>query len=125
MSLLAGAELVAILAADSASGSELAGVIGGIYGAVSLLNGVSLMIFGIAALTAGQWRGWRRLILLVLGIYVIVPLTPAIFGPFVLARLTIAGWMLLFGFLGWALLRPEQPGTGSVNSRAGNQSSKA
>jgi hypothetical protein len=42
---------------------------------------------------------------LVTGVYVFVPLTPALLGPFVLARLAITGWMLLFAALGWVLLR--------------------
>jgi hypothetical protein len=66
--------------------------VGSIYGGVSVLNGAALIVFGVAAIQARRWTGWRRLLLLVLGIYVIVPLTPAIFGPLVLARLTIGLW---------------------------------
>lgn len=67
-------------------------------------------MFGVAALRARRWSGWRRWLLLVLGVYVIVPLTPAILGPFVIARLTIGLWMLLFAALGWALLNPGPTG---------------
>ncbi len=51
--------------------------------------------------------------LLALGIYLFAPMTPAIFGPFVVARLAIGGWVLLFAALGWAPLhsdpRPSRP----------------
>jgi len=110
MTLLAVQELVAISAADAAYPSDQTDVVEGIYGVLSMLNGVALVVFGIAVLRAGRWLGWRRWVLLGLGIYVFVPLTPAIFGPFVLARLVIGGWMLLFGVLGWALLRRAPAG---------------
>jgi hypothetical protein len=105
MGLLAVQELVAISAASASYPSTLADTVGGVYGGVSLLNGVVLILFGVAVLRAGRWTGWSRWLPLILGVYVIVPLTPAIFGPFVLARLTIGLWMLLFAALGWALRR--------------------
>lgn len=63
---------------------------------------------GIAVIRAGLWRGWRRVVPLVLGVYVFVPMTPALFGSYVLARLAIGGWMLGFAFLGWALIKTAQ-----------------
>lgn len=105
MVLLAVQELVAISAADAAYPSDQTDVVEGIYGALSMLNGVALIVFGLAAVRAGRWGG--RWLLLVAGIYVFVPLTPAVFGPFVVARLAIGGWMLLFAALGWTLLRRE------------------
>jgi hypothetical protein len=105
MGLLAVQELVAISAATASYPSTLADTVGGVYGGVSLLNGVVLILFGVSVLRAGRWTGWSRWLPLLLGVYVIVPLTPAIFGPFVLARLTIGLWMLLFAALGWALRR--------------------
>lgn len=71
--------------------------------------GLFLILAGIAVLRARVWPGWQRYLPLALGIYVFVPLTPGIFGPFVIARLVIAGWMALFAVLGWVLLRqPSQ-----------------
>lgn len=40
---------------------------------------------------------------LVIGIATCVELTPGMFGGFVIARLAIGNWMLLFGALGQAL----------------------
>jgi|GEM_PF-3425989 hypothetical protein len=43
-------------------------------------------------------------------------MTPALMGPFLLARLAITAWMLLFAALGLALMRPSAPfeaGTGA------------
>lgn len=110
MTLLAVQELVVISAADAAYPSAQTDVVEGIYGVLSMLNGVALIGLGVAVAVARRWHGWRRWTVLALGIYVFVPMTPAIFGPFVVARLAIGGWMLLFAALGWALLRPDPPG---------------
>lgn len=112
MTLLAVQELVAITAAGAPYPSEQTGIVESVYGILSLLNGAALIIFGLAVIRARRWTGWRRLTVIGLGIYIIVPLAPAIFGPFVLARLAIAGWMLLFALLGWALLRPARSTAG-------------
>jgi hypothetical protein len=48
-------------------------------------------------------------VVLALGIYVFLPLTPAIMGPFVAGRLAIGGWMLLFAVLGLGLTRVRRP----------------
>ena len=53
----------------------------------------------------GRWQGLRRFLPLALGVYIFVPLTPALFASFLFARLAIGGWMLGFAFLGWALIR--------------------
>jgi hypothetical protein len=104
--LLAIQELVVIGAGSAAYPSPEADTVGATYGVLSLLCGATLVVFGIAAIRARRWTGWRRAIILILGVYVFVPLTPAIMGPFVLARLTIGIWTLLFAALGWALLHP-------------------
>ena len=46
--------------------------------------------------------------MLVAGIFVLVPMMPALMGPFVLARLAITGWMLLFAALGYALWKADE-----------------
>ena len=108
MVLLACQELVAISAATAVYPSTTADTVGGVYGVISILNGLALILLGVAVLRARRWSGWARWLPLVLGVYVIVPLTPAIFGPFVLARLTIGVWVLLFAALGWALSRESR-----------------
>jgi hypothetical protein len=62
----------------------------------------------MAVIQSGRWQGWRRVLPLILGVYVFVPLTPALFASYVLARLAIGGWMLGFAFLGWALVKTAQ-----------------
>jgi len=107
MTLLGVHELVAISAADAAYPSPRTDVIETVYGALSMLNGAALVALGVGVATARLWSGWRRWVTLAAGVYVFVPMTPMIFGPFVMARLAIGGWMLLFAALGWALLRPD------------------
>ncbi|GAA1755069.1 hypothetical protein [Luedemannella helvata] len=109
MVLLAGQELVAISARDAAYPSPETDTIEGVYGVLSMFNGFALILLGIAVARARRWQGWPRFVVLALGIFVFVPLTPALFGPFVLARLTIGAWMLIFALLGVALLRPGRP----------------
>jgi hypothetical protein len=105
MGLLTVTELVAIGGADAAYPSPQTGTIGALYGIATMLTGVTLIMAGIAVIKTRRWQGWRRVIPLILGVYVFVPLTPALFASFVLARLAIGGWMLGFAFLGWALVK--------------------
>ena len=42
---------------------------------------------------------------LILGVYVFFPLSPAISGSFDAGRLAIGGWMLLYTALGYGLMR--------------------
>lgn len=103
--VLTGAELWAIAAADAALDSPALAPLNTAYGIASTLAGAGLVAAGIAALRTGRWTGWARYLTLALGIYVFVPMFPAMFGPFVAARLAITGWMLLFAALGWVLAR--------------------
>jgi hypothetical protein len=105
MALLAAVELLAIDAANAPYPSSRTDVLDSLYGVSTSLCGIGMVVAGVAVSRAGRWTGWQRWLLLVAGVYVFVPMTPAIFGPFVLARLAITGWMLLFAALGWAILR--------------------
>ncbi len=69
---------------------------------------MGLILAGIAVRRRGRWTGWRGLVVLVAGIFVFVPMTPALMGPFVFARLTITVWMLLFAALGYALWKADE-----------------
>ena len=108
MTLLAVQELVTISVRDDLVTSDAANAVNSSYGIVSILNGVALIVLGVAVLRARRWTGWARWLPLVLGIYVFVPLTPAIFGPFVVGRAAIGLWLALFGVLGVALARESQ-----------------
>lgn len=103
MALLALTELIAITARHSTYPGDGTGLLDALYGVSSLAVGVGLILAGIAVRRGGRWTGWRSLVVLVAGIFVFVPMTPALMGPFLLARLAIAGWMLLFAALGYAL----------------------
>lgn len=75
------------------------------YGALSLLSGVSLVMLGISAMRAHVLpRGWR-LLPLVIGVWVFVPMIPALTAGFVAGRIAIGIWLLLFAGLGWRMLR--------------------
>jgi hypothetical protein len=103
MLLLAVTEVVATTAAESPYSSSRTDVLDVLYGISSVAAGVGLVIAGIAALRARVWQGWERWLPLALGVWVFVPMTPAIMAGFLPARLSITGWMLLYAALGWAL----------------------
>lgn len=102
---LAAMEILAISARNSAYPTPKTDTLESGYGVASTLIGVFLLVAGIAVLRSESLDGWVRWIPLALGIYVFVPLTPAIFGSFVVGRLGIIGWMLLFAVFSWILLR--------------------
>ena len=103
MALLTLTELLAIAAADDPYPSSLTNVLDALYGVASLAIGVGLVIVGTAVRGVGAWTGWRAWLPLALGVWVFVPMTPAIMAGFLPARLAISAWMLLYAALGWAL----------------------
>ncbi len=118
MVLLTLTELVAIGAADDPYPSSLTNVLDGLYAVASLGVGVGLTVVGIAVLRTRQWTGWRRWVPLTLGVWVFVPMTPAIVAGYVPARLAIAAWMLGFAALGLALAT-RAPGRNPANAGRG------
>lgn len=107
MALLAVTELIAITARNSTYPGDGTGLLAALYGVSSLAVGVGLILAGIVVRRAGRWTGWRGQVVLVAGIFVFVPMTPALMGPFVLARLATTVWMLLFAALGYALWKAD------------------
>ncbi len=108
MALLAVTELIAIAARNSTYPGEWTGFLDALYGVSSVAVGVGLILAGIAVRRGGRWSGWRGAVVLVAGVFVFVPMMPALMGPFVLARLAITVWMLLFAALGYALWKADQ-----------------
>ena len=107
MALLAVTEVVAISAARATVDSGTAGLLGGLYGLSCTLLGVGLVAAGVAVWRAHRWTGWRRGVVLLAGVWVFVPMFPALaLTPTDGARLAIGAWMLLFALLGIALLTP-------------------
>jgi hypothetical protein len=97
---LIACEFFATTAAHALVGSPDANAVDNAYGIPMVLIGIGLVLAGIKpVLSSGRWMP------LVLGVYVFVPLFPAVFGPMVLGRLAIGVWMLLFAVLGVALIR--------------------
>lgn len=108
MVALAVMEAVAITVRDAAVDSSAAAVVGAGYGVVSIALGTTLVVAGIAVARAGAWQGWRRWVVLALGVWVFFPMIPALATMTDGARLAIAGWMLLFGALGIALMQDRR-----------------
>lgn len=104
MLLLAVTELIGISAADATYPSSRTDPLDALYATSSYLIAVGLVATGVGIVRAGHWSGWRRWVVLATGVYVFVPMTPALIGPFIVARVAIGVWMLLFAAIGWALL---------------------
>ncbi|MBD8871039.1 hypothetical protein [Nocardioides donggukensis] len=105
MALLAVTELIAISARNSTYPGDGTGLLDVLYGVSTVAVGVGLILAGLAVRRRASWTGWRGAVVLVAGIFVFVPMMPALMGPFVLARLAITVWMLLFAALGYSLWR--------------------
>ena len=105
-------EVAAITARHDANDTTLAGLLVVSYGLFSLFIGVGLILEGIAVLRARVWDGWRRWLPLALGIWVFVPLMPAMGLQGESAEAALAGWMLLFAALGWCLATLDRRQTG-------------
>lgn len=103
MLLLTLAELLAMRYADWADEVANAGLMGTAYGIASVVIGLGMLVAGIGVLRARVWTGWHRWTPLAIGIAVFAVITPGMFGGFVIARLAIGFWMLLFAALGWSL----------------------
>ena len=103
MALLTLTEVVAIAAANDPYPSGLTNVLDVLYGLASIAIGVGLVVVGAAVRRLGAWTAWRSWVPLALGVWVFVPMTPAIMAGFLPARLSITVWMLLYAALGWAL----------------------
>ena len=107
MAGLAVTEFVAIAAADAHVDSAIVATLGGLYGVTCTAMGVGLVVAGTSLWRAKVWEGWRRGVVLAMGVWVFVPMFPALaLTPTDGARLAIGGWMLLFAVLGVALLSP-------------------
>lgn len=107
MLLLAVTELFAIGARNAAYPSSETAPLDVLYGVSSFAIGIGWIMGGMAARRNGGWPGWPGGIMLAIGIYVFIPMTPAIAAGFLPARLSISMWMLLFAALGYAIMREE------------------
>jgi len=105
LGLLTITELYAVRAAESDYPGPHTATLDALYGISSIAAGVGLVLLGIAALRTGTAPGAGRWLPLALGVWVFVPMIPALMAGHVPARLSITGWMLLFAALGLVLAR--------------------
>jgi hypothetical protein len=98
-------EVVAAGAADNVGPTAFVGVLGGLYGVLTVLLAVASILFGVAILRARNWTGITRWTVLITGIYLLVPMVPAQLDPLFWGRLALALWSLLYVGLGIALRR--------------------
>ena len=104
MALLTLTELLAVAAAEDPYSTRLTDVLDVLYGVSTIAIGVGLILVGVAVRRQGAWQGWRSWLPLALGVWVFVPMSPAIMLGYLPARLSITGWMLMYAALGWALV---------------------
>jgi hypothetical protein len=112
--LLSVVEVIAFSAAHVAEDSSRGDLVNNSYAVPVLLTGTGLVVAGLALVRRrAEWSGSPLLpwLVLALGVYVFVPLSPAISASFVAGRLGIGGWMLLFAVFGAALARHDDTGS--------------
>ncbi len=103
MSTLTLCEVGAMTLATSPYPSPRTDLLDMAFGVASILIGVGLVLAGIAVARARKWGGWQRFIALICGVAVFVIVIPGVFGSFLVGRLVLVVWMLMFAALGWAL----------------------
>jgi hypothetical protein len=101
--MLTAAELNTMRYADWTADAANEGLMGATYGISCTVMGIGAILAGAGVLRAKIWSGWRAWTPMVIGVAQFVMLTPGMFGGFVIARLVIGAWMLMFAALGWSL----------------------
>jgi hypothetical protein len=101
--MLTGSELLTMRYVDWNFDEANAGLMGAAYGVSCTLMGIGAILAGAGVLRTKVWSGWRAWTPMVIGVAQFVMLTPGMLGGFVVARLVIGAWMLMFGALGWSL----------------------
>jgi len=101
--MLTVAELHTMRYADWTADAANEGLMGATYGISCTVMGLGAIMAGAGVLRAKVWSGWRAWTPMVIGVSQFVMLTPGMFGGFVIARLVIGTWMLMFAALGWSL----------------------
>ncbi|MBA3261079.1 MAG: hypothetical protein H0T69_01115 [Thermoleophilaceae bacterium] len=115
--MLTASELLAMRYVGWTNEAANAGLMGAAYGISCTLMGVGAILAGIGVRRAKVWSGWRAWTPMVIGVAQFVMLTPGMFGGFVVARLVIGAWMLMFAALGAGACTPSrwigsEPGSG-------------
>ncbi len=77
---------------------------GMLLGVSALLQGLGLLLAGIAVVRTGWWRGWQRWTPLLCGLYTFLVLIPALaLSPDGYNAWALVGWQIPFALLGLAL----------------------
>lgn len=76
---------------------------GALLGLTALIQGLGLLLAGIAVLRAGHWSGWQRFTPLLCGLYTFLILIPALALSDGYNAWALAGWQIPFVLLGVAL----------------------
>lgn len=105
LALLTVTEVAAAFAADFDYSGAYVTLLDSSYGVSSTLAGVGLLMAGVVYARQRPTGGWWRFVPLATGVFVFVPMFPAMMAGFTAARLGITGWMLMFALLGWATSR--------------------
>lgn len=106
---LTATEVAAMFAADFDYEGTYTMVLDAAYGLSSTAAGAGLVLAGIVFARSRTWTGALRFVPLATGIFVFVPMFPAMMAGFTAARFGISGWMAMFALLGWGLMRQQRP----------------
>ena len=101
--MLTASELLTMRYVAWTNEAAYGGLMGAAYGISCTVIGLGAILAGIGVRRARVWSGWRAWTPMVIGVAQFVMVTPGMFGGFVLARLVIGAWMLMFAALGWSL----------------------
>jgi hypothetical protein len=86
---------------------ELGGML---LGLSALVQGLGLLLAGIAVVRAGRWLGWQRFTPLLCGLYTFLVLIPALaLSPEGYNAWALVGWQIPFALLGVALYQQGSP----------------
>lgn len=100
-----GAALLAV--AEVLTGTS-PGVSETLFGIAPILVGLGLLLAGVAVVRSGVWTGWRRWVVLGLGVFVFAVLTPVLIAaggpPAPGALWALAGWEALWVLVAVAVL---------------------
>ena len=80
--------------------------------------GVGVIAVGVGVIRQRRWLTWERWVPLAIGVWVFIPMTPAIAAGYVPARLSITVWMVLYAALGWVVLTTSRRAPGDVRAPA-------
>jgi len=79
---------------------------GALLGLSALVQGLGLLLAGMAVLRIGRWDGWQRFTPLLCGLYTFLVLIPALaLSPEGYNAWALAGWQIPFALLGVALFQ--------------------